>query len=421
MKYKIILSLLVLISYGAQAQMEIDKMERLALEKTLVDSDHKLELNLSGNYFYNSNSVTNSFIGSLLYKGAFIDDAAKDRESKRLKKYNRLGVDESISLNGKYKIGNNRSVLFGINQRAFAGAHFSNDLFEMVFRGNAPFAGEDLNLKKTKLQIFDYQSIYIGLQKESEDGKYTLGASASFIRGGRYYGLKMKNMSMYTDPAGQYINLNGDLNFSKTVSDSNTSPLKSHGIGASVNLFFSLKNETGRLNMEVRDLGFIEWRDVKSYSGNSNFQYNGILINDLLSSGSSLASDITLDSIATSAGITVETKNKMMFLPTTFHVNYVFMPNKKFTRTIGVRYMLAPGYIPRIYLREADELGKNFILVNTISYGGFGRFDYELGFMKSFGKKETFIAALNLFAFEYLVLPGKSSGHGLNLGLTKLF
>ncbi len=87
-----------------------------------------------------------------------------------------------------------------------------------------------------------------------------------------------------------------------------------------------------------------------------------------------------------------------MFLPSTFHVNYVISPNKKYSRTVGMRYMLIPGYIPRVYLREADFLGKGFTLVNTFSYGGFGRLDYEVGVMKKF--KDSFIISVNLFAFE---------------------
>jgi hypothetical protein len=298
--------------------------------------------------------------------------------------------------------------------------HFSSDLFELVFRGNAQFAGKEANLKKTSIKTFDYQSLYFGVQKVSADEKYTLGATAAFIRGGNYQNLKMKNTTMYTEPSGQYIDLNGDISFSRYPYDSSVSALKSHGKGASVNLFFSMKNnDKGRLNFEIRDLGFITWKGIKTYSGNSTFHYNGVLIDDLLSSGTSVADDITVDSIAAATGLKIETKNKTMFLPTVFHLNYMFFPNTKHTRTVGVRYMATSGYIPRIYLKEADVLGKGFTLVNTISYGGFGRFDYEIGMMKVI--KDSFVICANLFAFEYLVLPGKSSGHGINIGLSKRF
>jgi hypothetical protein len=418
MKRRIILSFLILISYGANAQMEIDKRERLLLDKkdSIGIPSYKWFINLSADYNINSNAVTNSFIKSL-YNRSFIDDNAKDRETKRLKKYNRLGADEITSINGVY---NTKKVtyVFGLTQRVFAGAHFSNDLFELVFRGNSDYAGKNANLDHTHIQAFDYQSLYFGVQKQLKEGKYTIGASGAFIRGGQYHNLSMKNASLYTDAQGQYVNLKGDLNFSQTPGGS--SALKSQGKGASVNLFFSMKTEKGRLNFEVRDLGFITWQGVKTYSGNSSFQYNGLLLNNILSSGgTAIASSITLDSIAKAAGINIKTENKTMFLPTTFHINYVFSPNKKFSRTVGVRYMLTAGYIPRVYVREADYLGKGFTLVNTLDYGGFGRLDYELGFLKKF--KNSFIISANFFAFEYLVLPAKSSGNGFNFGLTKLF
>jgi hypothetical protein len=420
MKRRIILSFLILIGYGANAQMEIDKRERLLLDKkdSIGIPSYKWLINLSADYNINSNAITNSFIKSL-YNRSFIDDNAKDRETKRLKKYNRLGADEITSINGVYN-AKKLTYVFGLTQRIFAGTHFSNDLFELVFRGNSDYAGINANLNHTHIQVFDYQSLYFGVQKQLKEGKYTIGASGALIRGGQYHDLTMKHASLYTDAQGQSVSLNGDLNFSQTPSDSGSSALKSHGKGASVNLFFSMKTEKGRLNFEVRDIGFITWQGVKTYSGNNaSYQYNGLLINDILSHGTNVASGYTLDSIAKAAGIKITTQNRTMFLPTTFNINYVFSPNKKFSRTVGVRYMLTTGYIPRVYVREADFLGKGFTLVNSLAYGGFGRLDYELGLLKKF--KNSFIISVNLFAFEYLVLPGKSSGNGFNFGLTKLF
>lgn len=421
MKYKIIFSILVLMSFCARGQMEIDRMEKLLLDKkdSLGVSSYKFLINLSGDYSINSNSVTNRFLKSLLYRGDFIDEAMKDRESKRLKKSNRMGADESLCLQGVYK-AKKMDYVFGIRQRAILGARFSSDLFEIIFRGNASYAGREADLGRTNIRFFDYQSIYGGVQKELKDGKYTIGASLALIRGGNYAAMKMKDATLYTEPSGQYVEYKGDLSFSRFVRDSSGSRslLKSHGIGAGLNLFFSMVHGKNRLNAEVRDIGFISWENVKNYYGDSTFRYNGVLLDDLLGNGS-IVSTVTVDSVAVSSGVKIQTKNTMMFLPATFHVNYVMVKNKKFARTAGIKYMLLPGYIPEVYIRGADFLGKGFTLVNTVSYGGFGRFDYELGAMKKF--KNSFIISANLFAFEYLVLPGKSSGHGFNIGLTKIF
>ena len=420
MKRRVVLAFMLMISFCVNAQIEIDKMERLLLDKkdSIGTPSYKLLINVYGDFYLNSNSLSNKFLSSLLYKGDFIDEEMKDKNSKRLKKYNRLGLDERAGVQGVYNT-KKLSYVFGVEQRVFAAAHFSDDLVELIFRGNAPFAGKDLNLNRTSINVFDYQSLFFGVQKQLKEGKYTIGASASLIRGGKYQGLKMKNTSMYTEPLGQYIDINGDINFSRYPYDSAASSLKSYGKGAGVNLFFSMKTEKGRLNFEIRDLGFIRWKNIKTYSGDSTFRYDGILINDILSNGTSIASDITVDSIAIETRIKIDTKSKTMFLPTVFHLNYVFSPNKKHSRTVGIRYMLASGYIPRVYLREADFLGKGFTLVNTFSYGGFGRFDYEIGVLKKI--KNSFIISANVFAFEYLVLPSKSSGHGMNFSLTKLF
>ncbi len=421
MKKIVVLSFLLLMDFCASAQMEINKMERLLLDKkdSLGVPSYKFYVNLSGEYAVNSNSVTNRFLKSLLYRGDFIDNEMKDHESARLKKSNRLGAEEGIYLHGAYSAPK-LTYVFGIGQRVVAGARFPSDFFELIFRGNASYAGREADLSRTNIRFFDYQSIYGGVQKELKDGKYTLGAALSLIRGGNYMEMKMNEGKLYTEPSGQYVDYHGDMSFYRYPYDSSGSFLKSHGMGAGLNLSFSMKHKKNRLNVEVRDIGVIAWKGVKHYHGeNTTYRYNGVLLDDLLGDGSSIVSDITVDSVAKATGLGIDVKDRTMFLPSVIHANYVMFPNKRFTRTVGVRYMLMPGYIPQVYVRGADFLGKGFTLVNTVSYGGFGRFDYEIGLLKKFGN--SFIISTNLFAFEYFVLPGKSSGHGLSVGFTKIF
>jgi len=418
MKFKLAALYFALLFHStAFAQIEIDKQERLLLDKqdSLGTSGYKAYINVSGDFYVNSNSVTNKFINNLAYQRIGIEDPDKDRESNRLKKNNRLGADANAAIQATFK-KNQLAYTIGFGQRVFLGARFSNDLFELAFRGNAPYAGKNVALSKTAVTYFDYKNIFVGIQKTSKNNKVTTGATAAFLIGGNYQHAKLNSTTLFTEQTGEYIDLNGDILYSKTGADSSK---KSHGKGVGVNLFFSIKQNKNRLNIEVRDLGFSSWKNVKTYSGDSTYRYEGLLIDELLTPGSSISASVKLDSIADYVGIDRSVKNTTVFLPTVFHVNYMISPNKRFTRTVGVRYMAAPGYIPRFYIREADFLGKGFTLTNTFSYGGYGRLDYELGVMKKI--KDGFIISANLFAFEYLVMPGKSSGHGLNFGLTKLF
>lgn len=406
-----------LIALNASAQLEIDKAERLLLSKkdSLGFPSAKGYIQFAGDFYVNSNAISNQFLGDLIYKRAFIDEGNKNDASDRLKKNNRLGADGYLGVQGVYQAKKLRYT-FGVGQRVVASAKFSDDLFELMFRGNAQYAGQSVDLSKTAITYFDYKNIYLGIQKKLKGDKITVGASAAFLLGGNYQQFTMKSTSLFTEQTGDYIDLNGDLSYHRGGTDSTR---KNYGKGASINLFFSVNHKKNVLSFEVRDLGVMAWTGIKTYTGDSTYRYGGLLINELLAPDASLVSSVKLDSIASLVGINRATENITMFLPTVFHLNYVLSPNKRFSRTVGVRYMLIPGYIPKIYLRETDFLGKGFTLVNTFSYGGFGRLDYELGLMKKLG--QGLLISTNLFAFEYLVLPGRSSGHGLSFGVTKLF
>jgi hypothetical protein len=421
MKHKIIFSILLLASFTASAQMEINKMERLLLDKkdSIGIPSSKWMVNLSGDYLVNSNSLTNQFISRFGYAGKFIDGSMKDHESGRLKSNNRLGMDANVGIHAAYS-GEKWNYLFGVGHREFIGARYSSDFFELLLRGNSSYAGRTAELDKVNIENFNYQSFYIGAQRKLNDGKLIVGASLAALRGGKYLSMEMADGRLYTEPFGQYVEYTGALSLMRYPKDSSASALTSRGAGAALNLYLSAAHGKNRLNVEVRDIGFITWKNIQHYSAEQGtYHYNGILIDDILGPGSSALSNITIDSIATAMNINIQKKNHTMLLPGVIHINYVMMPNRRFSRTIGLKYMATYGYIPQVYIRGADYLGKGFTLVNTFSYGGFGRLDYELGVLKKINN--GFIVSANLFAFEFLVLPGKSSGHGLNIGLTKLF
>ncbi len=415
---KIILLLLVSIcSLSVYGQFEIDRVEKLLLEKEDTSGliKYKGLVSLSSGYNINSNAITNSFLSALLYGTSDITDGLKDQVSGRLKSYNRVGADFNVGADGMYKT-KKLTYVIGLHHREFANSTFTNDMFELVFKGNKEFVGQTANIGDFKLRYFDYQNLYVGVLKNIESKKMTIGGGLSFIRGGRYQEVDIKNGSLYTDPNGYYIDMNANVN---TASSPNNNLGASNGLGGAVNLYFSVKHKKNQFNVEVRDLGFITWKNQTVYSGDSSYRFEGYKINDVLSPNTSLTSGINSDSIITSLGIKKSTQNITMMLPATFHVNYVFNPNKRFSRIIGVKYMVNSSYVPRVYIKGMDYFKHGFILVNTVSYGGWGRFDWEVGLMKNF--KNSFVVSLNAFVFEYLVLPGHSSGHGFNFSLTKLF
>jgi hypothetical protein len=106
-------------------------------------------------------------------------------------------------------------------------------------------------------------------------------------------------------------------------------------------------------------------------------------------------------------------------LPSTLNIAYYRHMNPKLTLSGGVRQQFVAGYIPRIYAKAAYYIKKDFVVVPTLAYGGFGRADVELGISKSFA--DHIILSTHLQWFEYLAAPAKTSGQGMSLAFSYYF
>jgi hypothetical protein len=408
----------ILISFSGFSQIEIDRNDLYLIDQknpTYEKNDSlKSLLSFGLRFDLNSDAVTNDFIKGMLYQG-FIDDDRKDLVTNRLKEVNRFGYEFTGGFTYKYRLKKDITLIAGLNQRQQFNAKFTKDIFELIFRGNKQYVGEHAQLSPFDLTYFDYQGLFLGVQKNI-NSKLILGAGISFLRGGRYQALKIERGTLYTDTAGAYLDF--DMKFNLAFSESKNF-FTSNGKGVALNFNGSYLLGSGQLNFEIRELGFIRWKDLNFYEGDSTYRYDGANVNDILDFSDSTFTQIKADKIAGDLNISKQKKNITYFVPATIHLNYLHHLSDKLSMVAGVKYMLNANYIPRVYFKSIYYLKKNFIIAPSLAYGGFGRMDFEIGAAKSF--RDTFIVSVNVFYLEYLLLPKKSSGHGFNFSLTKLF
>lgn len=406
------------IAFSAHAQIEIDRNDLYLLDQQdpAVEkrSDSKHLLNLGIGFHLNANSITNDFVKGLLYQG-FIDNERKDLVTARLKETNRGGYDFNTGITYRYQANPDLAILAGLNQRQQFNVKFPKDLFELVFRGNKQFVDQKAEIGPMTLNFFDYQSLFLGVEKNI-NSKFIIGGGLSIIRGGQFNTLRIDRGTLYTAPDGSYLDF--DMKFKLAFSESENF-FTSNGIGLAANWNASFIQEKGRLNFEIRDLGFIRWSNLRTYEGDSVYRYEGIKVNNVLTFSDSIFSQIKVDSIAADLGIKGFEKDFTYTIPATFHVNYVRYLSEKITLVGGVKYMLRSAYIPRVYVKGLYYFSDDFFIAPVIAYGGFGRLDFELGAAKSFNGK--LILSANAFYLEYLLLPKKTSGQGFNFSVTKLF
>lgn len=409
----------LLIASSSFGQLETDRNFRFlydlknpAYVNEAGDSDY---LDISVGSVYNSNAVTSSFIKKLVF-GGYIDNGLKDQVSKRLKDVNRFGFDFSAGISGRASLGS-VSFVAGLYYKEHLDTKFSKDLFELVFRGNSQFAGQTINIAPLKYRYFDSQSLYVGLEKDLNE-KLRVGGGLSFIRGGRFNEAILNRGDLYTEPSGAYIDINADPNIS--YSDRSKGTFSSDGLGASLNLYGRYQvSEKSTLLLEARDIGFIRWKNLNNYRGDSTYRYDGFFVDDIFTLNNGFLDRYNSDSLAKDLKIQNTKKNISYLIPATFHIQYVQHFNSKVSLSGGLKYVWNASNLPRVYLKGIYYITETLIVIPAFGYGGYGKGDIELGLAKSF--KDKYFISLNGLFIEYVAMPSKSSGLGLNFSFTKTF
>ncbi len=413
------LPLLFLGSHISLAQISSDVIERNYIDQKQwyigAPATNKILAHSALGFEGASNSISNSFIKASIFKGT-ISDIVKDDVSARLKKTNRLGTELSFSLNGIYH-KKAISYLAGIGHRELVNAGFASPLFETIFRGNKMYAGQKTSLGPSNISYLNYDYLYLGISKSIKEHS-SFYASIQFIRGGQWLNANLYKADMYTQADGEYIELNTKLKINYSNNSSQTFPSTS-GLGTALNLGFSKFNDKNRINVEIRDIGFINWENQTVFEVDSNYRYEGVEINNLIKPQILNNTTINIDSLASEFNVSKYSKNITQFLPALFLLNYTYKWSEKVNMLVGVKYMSKANYLPKVTLRGYFAIAPSFQLIPSISYGGYANQAIEIGVFKSF--KNSFVVSTNIFLAEFLIIPKHSSGGGLNFSLSKVF
>ena len=371
------------------------------------------------NYAYNSTAVTNSFFSKLAYQKTFINEEDKQHVIDRLKSQNKLGIDVSASVFGSLRCKKDSTILFdiGIGYRDFAYANFTDDLFKLVFQGNSQYAGQYAKVGPSELKEWNYSSLFVGAQK-TVSKNLLLGARLSLIKAGFYRETKIKAGTLYTDPNGAYVEMSAPFAwYSQKRPDNPFSG--NNGWGGGIDLYAQRLFKKSVLSFEIRDLGFVRWKNMDTYNGDKTYRYDGVYISNILAAGNSFITDVSLDSVAKQLGIQKEVKNKTTLLPTKLQLTYLYKASSKISVKGDLNYMFLKGYVPYLKASIYYAIFPKVYLVPAIVVGGYGKVNSQLGISATLFKDWSI--QTNIFALEYFIAPKKYSGHGLDVYLTKTF
>ncbi|MEO6883944.1 MAG: DUF5723 family protein [Bacteroidia bacterium] len=387
----------------------------------------KASIGFYGNYDYNSNAITNRFLGTFL-KNGFLDNSMKDAVSNRLQSTNRFGGDvQEGAYYTFYSKKKEEKFFVAFKNCLHFDTQFSPDLFNVAFYGNQQYQGKTANFDNFNLNLLQYQQVEFGIVKKiffSEDTTNKAvfyGASIAILNGQQYTSITAKTAQLYTDINDQYINFNTSV----MMNQSDTARKKFgsvNGIGAALNLFIYMPYITykhkGSITIHVTNIGAIEWnKNASTYQQDSLFHYEGFQINNIYDLKNATFAAAQQDSVLKKL-TTLKKQAYSTTLPATLDVSSTTNYGK-FQFTKGFNYIFNANYTMCYFIGGNYFFNPNFCLTTRISYGGYGFMSYGLGIVAKLKHNFTLTFASN--DIEGFILPNSTTGGEMQVKLVKYF
>lgn len=316
-----------------------------------------LPLNLSNKFIY----------------GGFIGTTIKDNAQRKLKSNNKLAIETT----GKFSYLSKSKTIFGVKD-AFWGIeigtqvlsynNYSDDLFKLVFYGNDPYAGGNLELAKTRSNSVWYHNIGItgGLTLKNK-GKFDnvhLSITPSFLAGVLRQDFELNKGNFLTETNGEYIQFDFEGNY--TASDSLYDAFSPKGYGAKIDLGVLLESKNNKIGISITDLGLISWTNKLNYSLDTNFTFGGVEIEDIFSI------EDTLISVAEfkDSTFTNNASKSTNALPMLASVYFEHSFSDELVLKNWLKYRLVSGYIPFL-MSQINYQKSGFTGGVSAAYGGY--------------------------------------------------
>ena len=374
------------------------------------DTTSFLKVSLSGGYSLNTNSITSDDISEFSYAHG-LTELRKQKLLSSLHANNIIGfgADQCLTLTFKHTV--KRHYILGLKNKNLVSFGFNHQLPTLALNGNKMFAGSTVNLGPSSFTNILYQQLSLGISQEI--GKGTWGLGFSVLNGMSLKQLSLPKANLFTEAEGQYIDFDteGDFQFSDNRKNSN-------GLGVSTSMSYQYLGKKNSIVIQANDFGFIHWQQLNSYQANKNYHFEGIGIADIFNFNESVFSDINTSSLTSVLGIQAESKNKPLLIPATLSVDYVHQ-KQKIGLGAGFKQMFFIAYTPKVYLRTSYPLSQQWWTAITVSHGGFGGYDYEIGVGGKVFPKTAF--SINAHYAEWLLAPNNTSGQGINIAIAQLF
>ena len=366
--------------------------------------------------------LNSGFRMSSLLNGSVIDP---NKVIPDLKKLNHLNTGASIDLvNVRFKV---KDIYFQASVRDVFTQRldYTKDLANLVWNGNASYAGQTANLDNVRLALNYYREIALSATKDVND-RLTVGVRAKFLMGIANVTTKQSESSLYTDPNGLSLIGNSQVTLQsaglindKSINTGNMMGFKNPGAALDFGARYKLSDKIS-IACNVTNLGFIHWGgSVQNNVVNGHYTYSGYVMRDSASIVNASWQNI-LDTLKSIFKPSQNTKHYSSWLSPTIYVSANYKLNESTTLYGSLASNIYYGYFPTLTAGAVRTVNKTLQLTLNYSVMSNNYFNIGGGFVVRGGPAQWFMTCDNIPAiFEPMNVKYFNIRTGINVLLGK--
>ena len=361
----------------------------------------RTEVYHSSQWEFGSNGIHTKSLFSYLSTQQ-LDKRLKEDLISRLQAENVLGNIQDVefgfrqerdSIHGRWKRG------FGLHlaHRSRWAMNASDRVYELVFFGNARFAGQYIDLMPLDLKALQWSEVGYSFWQETNDLSWSV--STNLLFGHAMQELEVERGSIFTEESGEFIDVQTQYRFRSA-----DSLLLFKGMGASVHLESSYDPDgPWRFRLGVRDLGLIGFgRSSWEVRADSSFRFEGEEIPNLFDETTNLLNSARDRLEATFYDAKGGTQ--WVLLPARLRAEMGYGLSHPFLKEVQWLgdHLFLPGYRFRNRVRLKMKMSRQWTLRPELSHGGLARFGFGIGAQ---WKNSSWRCALELNNAQWMVAP----------------
>lgn len=330
----------------------------------------------------------------------------------KMPKTNYLSMNARIDLlSFSFTVGPNKNnfIYANITQRIATRFTMPSDLLNFIWKGNAAYLGETLDLKNLSGDASVFTEYGVSYARKLLDDKLRVGITAKYLNGQLNTSIDNRGMTVYTDPNNYDITVKADFTArtSAFFNDmDNIDPMKiafsgNHGFAFNIGAHYMI-DDHWEVAASANDLGMIFWKDnINNFELNdANFTYQGLdLATYITQPDSADAFEEFVDTLKAVFDIQENQNSYSTNLSSNIYVSGAY----KFTEKdrLGLDFygeIFRNHFEPAVAINYTRKFGTIFHLSGSYMYNNRSFANLGLGFALTLGPVQWYLAMDNILA-----------------------